>query len=597
MAQNSNSRSQRKKRWGLWVLGLLAVGALAGGAAYHYYPRYAKDRLVKNAGIALAAGDFRSAALLANRALQKDSKDATALRIMVNVAERMKDSTVITWKSRLVDVEPTLENRLSLAASAMDAGEPGIAKKALDPVAEEGKDSAWYHFLLGQAARDVREDVVAEKEFAAAADLEPSNHKYQYELAVKRIDSPKPEVRDQARAKLEELTKDPTWFAEATRALLHDAIAEQKIEKGLALAKALEEVPGAPMQDRILYLDLLHQTNPDAYATQLTVLEEAAAKSPEDVFALISWMNAHHAVMTAVNWGKTLPPELRAALPVRIGLAESFAMVKDWTSLEPIVTTPNEPKPGTQSITANPKSVESEWGGYEHRRLAYVAAILQAKGDAKHAATEWDLATKAAGKFPLAHLTLARYAVNFGWGDPTESLWQVARGSKEAIWALGSLYRGYQRIQSTKGMYRVMGRSLELNPSDLDAKNNYAIFALLLRTDVEKAVEIARQVHQERPSNGDYAATYAYGLFLQGKVTEAEEIMRALPAEQVEQPQIATYFAVILAAQNKWQEGSRYLQLARTAKLLPEEKELLDRAEAQIKFKSQPQPAAVGQAP
>jgi predicted Zn-dependent protease len=73
-------------------------------------------------------------------------------------------------------------------------------------------------------------------------------------------------------------------------------------------------------------------------------------------------------------------------------------------------------------------------------------------------------------------------------------------------------------------------------------------------------------------------ATYAYSLFLQGKTSEALELMRKLDRADLEKPAIAVYYGYFLAAAGKTQEAEDYLTLAATGTLLPEEKALLSHA-------------------
>lgn len=401
------------------ILAGLCFAGLIGLAAYHYYPKAREKRLLRNARSAMDEGNFRFAIQLANRAAALNPKDPAAMRIKIEIAERFNDPSALTLKSRLVEMDPgSIENRLSLAETALRLQKPAVAKTALEPAQEAGRNNATYHSLAGRAARALHEDSRAMEEFATAARLEPANSRFKFELAVQRLSSTDPEVSAQARAELESWRQEPAFFREATQVLIRDAIAGKQVEKALSLANELQRSPAASFMDRLVFLDLLHETKSTAYPVFLARLQEVAMSSPDDVFALVSWLNAHFGALTAAAWVKEFPPELRSAEPVRIALAESYAMMRNWTSLEPLVT----PSKSNDEAKVKTPDAGTEWGEYEYRRLAYLAAILKSKGNRAQALKTWDLATKAAGTNPEAHLDLARFAVAIDWGDATESL-------------------------------------------------------------------------------------------------------------------------------------------------------------------------------
>jgi hypothetical protein len=59
--------------------------------------------------------------------------------------------------------------------------------------------------------------------------------------------------------------------------------------------------------------------------------------------------------------------------------------------------------------------------------------------------------------------------------------------------------------------------------------------------------------------------------------------MSTLNPTQLHEPATAAYYGVFLAAAGNTQEAREYLQLGATAKLLPEEKTLITKAEKSLK--------------
>jgi hypothetical protein len=320
-------------------------------------------------------------------------------------------------------------------------------------------------------------------------------------------------------------------------------------------------------------------------------LQEAAVKNADDTAMVMSWMNANDAVMLAVEWSNHLPEELRNTLPLRCALAESYAILRDWEKLEPLVTGAQirgteftDIAAALKRAKANEKkgSNQYSWGRHEYRRLAFCAALALAARDQEYARVEWSLATKAAGTRLDARIALAQYAMKYGWGDAKPLLWQVAEGPLEQDWALRILYHDYMEEQYTQGLQSVAKRWYELYPRNAAIRNNYAAYNLLLGSRIPESVEIMKALYKEEPGNADYATTYALGLYLQGQMDEAVRVVRALPEEQTRDPHIAAYCGVVLSGAGFGAEASPYLTLAKSARLLPEEDALLKKALATV---------------
>jgi hypothetical protein len=62
-----------------------------------------------------------------------------------------------------------------------------------------------------------------------------------------------------------------------------------------------------------------------------------------------------------------------------------------------------------------------------------------------------------------------------------------------------------------------------------------------------QADRAAREVCEQEPKNPDYATTYALSLYLQGDVKKALQALAGFSEAELEQPQIAAYYGVLLA--------------------------------------------------
>ncbi|MGI8432647.1 MAG: tetratricopeptide repeat protein, partial [Chthoniobacterales bacterium] len=174
---------------------------------------------------------------------------------------------------------------------------------------------------------------------------------------------------------------------------------------------------------------------------------------------------------------------------------------------------------------------------------------------------------------------LQRLAFQWHWPEKGVAvLWLLAEnpGTKQA--APQTLYSYYAAARDTSGLYRTLTRLVDLLPDDPQVKNNYAQISLLLHADLVRAQLLAHDVHEAHPDNPAFASPYAFSLFQHDDVKGALKVMKALTPAQLQDPSVATYYGIILAAAGQELEASRFLNSAGQAKLLPEEETLVAQA-------------------
>ena len=588
--QRPKNRAKKKR----WLIGSLIViiflGALAGFGKY-YYPKLNAERLLSKARAFHGKKDYHSAAITAQRVLQIDQENVAAVRMLLQITDEMQSPTVLIWKHRLAEIEPgVVENHLAVAEEALDQGQPGMAEKALAAVRETAQGRARYHALSGRAAIAAKDVPRAEAEYAEAARLEPANGKYQLQWQIGRLRSSDPEIKNQAREALAGLLDQPEVFAPVSRLLIADALSQRDANRALKLAEDLHKTPVATFGDHLVYLDVLRQLRRPNYASYLAEVQEEAVKNPEHVYALILWLNDRQSALLAIDWAKRLPAEMTARMPVAVAVAQCYARLKDWTALKPLVS--DAPSGGA----APTGEADVNWGDHEFMRLAFMAAVRRVEGDIHQGKAQWNAAVKSASNRPVAIAALARFAVDWGWdSESTELLWKVARESSDKLWALEALYRHYEQEQATSNLQEVAQKILEIQPGNPDMQNNLAMLNLLLGIKTAEAVNTARDLHQREPQNASYLTTYALGLLLQGYAEQAAEIIRKIPPEKRKQRGAEVYSGVILAAVGAKEEAREYLELAKEARLLPEEKKLV--AQAWERLEKPPATEAAAPAP
>ena len=172
----------------------------------------------------------------------------------------------------------------------------------------------------------------------------------------------------------------------------------------------------------------------------------------------------------------------------------------------------------------------------------------------------------------------------WGWNAETiELLWALTKFADKKTYALRNLYLRYAAANDTQGLYRVLLRLSESDSSDLDAKNNLAQISLLLNAEPAYGRKLAEEVYQQNSSNALYATTYAYALYSRGDLSGAMKVMRSLTEEQLQEPAVSAYYGIFLAASGEMEKARHYLALGEKARLLPEEKALLDQAKRRVK--------------
>ena len=120
----------------------------------------------------------------------------------------------------------------------------------------------------------------------------------------------------------------------------------------------------------------------------------------------------------------------------------------------------------------------------------------------------------------------------------------------------------------------VFSTLVDFDPGDLTAKNNLASLDLLLNLDTSDAAQMAHEVYLKHPNVSAFAATYAYSQYVQGDAVAGIKTMETLTPKQLQQPGVAVYYGVILAAAGETNKAAKYLDIANTGNLLPEEKDL-----------------------
>ena len=537
---------------------MVLVALIWGG--YDIYVRWQERRLVQRATSAFQQADYRTASLAARTALSLKPGSVGAARLMAQIGERAGDRGALDWRRKVVQLLPeSAEDILEWARCAVLFNDLATAERALAQAPESSRESAGYHAVAALVAQARHQDERAENEWSRAVKLAPNEGAYRLQLGTLQLKSGDPAKHAAGEKALQELRKDPQQRISATRALIKDGVAQRKDGRDLVvLANELQGYPDATLADKIIYLDFMHQVDDPQFSAYLTQLEKASAGSPVALTQLLSWMTTQNLNLVAVDFLKALPSETLKAWPVQLAVADIYLHLKDWAPLVAMTK-------------------DATWK-QDFLRHAFLAHALRAQDRKAAAAPEWAAAVKEASTDSTSLLSLISLVSQWRWETETvDLLWVLTKRPDKQSEAIATLYRHYAKSSDTQGLYRVLLRLAESDPSNLDVQNNLAQVSLLLNAQPEEARRMAADIYQKKPSNPAYATTYAYALLTKGNIREAEKIMSSLSEEQLRDPAVSAYYGICLAAA-KDPRAHEFLEAGRRATLLPEEKALLEKA-------------------
>src|SRR5438046_7471980 len=212
------------------MVALVAVALLVGVLLFNYgsklYENWRQTHLLHGATAFLQEGKLNKATQTAQELLRRRPDSLPALYVLAEAAERQNLEEAVSWRGQIARLLPKdVESQLNLAAAALRFGKLDLARRALDRVPANDRDSAAYHVVAGWLARAEGNFAGQEEQFAGAVKKEPSNDLYKFNLAALQIRSKDSEKSARARETLQRLSKVAPYRTGALRAVLKDAMA------------------------------------------------------------------------------------------------------------------------------------------------------------------------------------------------------------------------------------------------------------------------------------------------------------------------------------------------------------------------------------
>jgi tetratricopeptide (TPR) repeat protein len=539
--------------------GILLVLIIGGLTARQFYLHRAPVRLGRQAQLAFDRGQYSDASLQARRALQIDANNVEARRVLAQLAEHAGLADAIGLWRQVVKLQPnSVSDLIALAHCELAFGKVAAARETLQRVAPQDREVASYEACAGDIAAATKEFTEAAVHYERAVRLDPQEESFRFKLAV--IELRFLEKRAEAQATLRSLAGSPKFQDPIRRALLLDHISNFEWAAALPLAKEQADQPGAPVKDKIIYLEVLrHSYSPDLEKV-LSAIKTAAQEKPEEAAELIQWLQITGRGPDAIAWTKSLPEKIRTNPLVRAAEAFCYVATFNWDALSATVT-------------------GEKWGNLEYIRLALFSRSLREHGDIELSRSTWDDAVAVAAKEPARLGELLRIATDWRWTpEQTAVLWALSAVPDSQATALQALYQRYSANIDTVGLRRVTSRIAEIDPANENAKNNLLMYSFLLGSVSETDLRSARDLYLKNPTNAAFTSTYALALYSKGRAAEALATMSTLRNDQLEDPSTAAYYGIFLQANGAIELARKYFDLSKGARLLPEETKLVEQA-------------------
>ncbi|MEO6738779.1 MAG: hypothetical protein ABIP20_00910 [Chthoniobacteraceae bacterium] len=407
----------------------------------------------------------------------------------------------------------------------------------------------------------------AETHWAEAVRLKPDDDACRLPLAIIRLNSKDPELRNSARAVLTEISRKPPRRTQALRVLIADAMKNVDYAGVVELSDALVADPAVTFDDKLIRLRAIRSIRLRESASYLEELRDAALPKPGELYVLLMWMNENDLALLVQDWARTCLQDVIIAPPVSVAVADAYVRSSEWAKLCEFTD-------------------ERDWADSDYLRRAFRARAWERLGDGEKSSQEWtDALSLARGHKDAVQCQerLARVAIAWGWKQRAqEVMWSMAGSPACPRWILNTLWN-YAIINSdAPQLQRLAGIIVQRDSKSVTLRNNFAFYSLLVRSENGDAHGEAERLSNGNPGNADIALTRALSLHQQGRSAEAVTLTGSLPAEELKRPQFALYHSIFLTAAGDGGKAAAFLPLAEGRKMFPEEKTMLERARQSV---------------
>jgi predicted Zn-dependent protease len=555
-------------------LGLVVV-ALAGGlvllsATPALWHGSLAVVVARHARESLKTQDYDRAQFWSRRWFQLTPQSAEAATFQADLTAPDLDVQTLFWRSRAAQLEP--ENAtywLSWAQTALEVGQYSAVGKILQRAPEKARKSDEGIALLGLVALQTGNWRDAETLLRQASERDPSQVKWQIELANVRLLSSDAVKRDAALKFLEAQANEPEGRVLVFRALRNEAQRQKQLPRFLDLAEQTCAQKESVFLDRLARLEAATQTSSPKMDEWFRASKEEAAFDPVRISQLLGWLGSHQRSEEALAWVDGLDRRVRWRERVQCAVADLLITVGNWTELEKRLT-------------------PMHWPTMEPVRLALLSMAQRQQGSLQGDNT-WQLCLEMARETHSGTLLLSLASLTEQWkweSETVELWWEVGRSHDAAAGqALEKLFGYYYGKKDSRKLLEIARLQRNTQPESFEFKNNSAYLSLLLRDGEESALNLAKEVYKAYPRHPVSAATYALACYRMDNPTEGLRALYQVTANEDTVSGFPLIQAVLASKLGNRAVTELALSQVKVDLLLPEETKLMEEARARVQGK------------
>lgn len=554
--------------WKGAVAGVLIAGLVAGIPlwAIPAWKNHNEQKWAAQARLLFSRGYYGLAYQNAARVLRHNQEQTEASRVLADLQERQGLPDAIAWRQTVVRNDGSISSQLALAETAVKIEPPpsSTAAAVFAKLPPEATNSVQYHTVVAQFETRNGSFAKAESHYLSALQQSPDNPELTLALALVRLQMRDAELVAAGEKSLIYLASNTNMVVQALRPLVMLNANRGDYAQSLKYSTQIIASESPTLEDRLAHVGLLFQMRDPRRQNYLETLQAQVSANPLFVAQVAGWMTANRMSQETLAWIATLPTPIRTADVVLMAQSDAYIARGDWAGLD-------------RFLLARP------WGTVEYARQVMLSKAHRGLRQQRAATSYFQRSKELASGMSLRLINLTKLVNSWGWGPETdELLWEIFDRYPEVKWAEESLLARYGQGGNTDGLRQMFELQLSRAPDDPYVKNNLAMVLLLLKRDLPKAFELARQAHQQVPDSVPNLTTYAFSLFSQGRTQESFQLMKSIDSEQLKSPSIAAYYVIISEASGDRKGAEHYLAYALQARLLPEENALLDRARSRL---------------
>lgn len=559
----------------VWFLPAVVFLALVVGAGLLWtlkprigkvYHRIRSDMYLASAEKFLAAKDYASAKIQLQNAIRHDFTrgDAWVKMAAVFRAEGNADHVVVLM--RAFELDPAREDvAISLLRACAETRRVDVANVVLPKILQKfDRNSEVWHLggVLLLTQQRYREGYQA---LLKARELAPDDSRVRVSVATLELVANDPAVAERGRKALEDLRSKPEFFAAATQSLAEAASARDP-KKAIQLWTEMIERDPENWTAKVKRLDLVRKGDAAEGDREIENLWKTA-KSVQQRMDLITRRASWTGAADGEKLLDKLPPEERRRQEVRLLEIALKAQQNKWPDVARLA-----------------KEEAEKLQVPDEQRLNFWLWLARAQRSQKDESTA-RMSLRGAEQIAVKNAQLAFLAADllerWGMGDVALPFFDAAVSSaannQVRLLALTRLIRQYEGKRDTAKILECYEKLLEVMPANLLVKNNVASLLLWVGRDRERAVKMAQEVYEARPSEPAVADTYARALAAEGRAADAIVIYEKLPGQAMQQPALRVAYADALVRAGRAADAAVQLANLDASSLLPEQQKLAEK--------------------